>query len=133
MNVLYINPNKTEYYQLTDKNGTPFWLNWSAWIKATTIDSLESIKLLPKNIADLIPKWTEKLEITKSIYEDKDDCPIKLVSIYFIYDDIVYKLTPDAFSEEYMTRYYFREIHTNIENDLQDIGCIFTEYRDELD
>ena len=63
----------------------------------------------------------------------KPDYPIKLVSIHFIYDGNVYRLTPEMFSEDYNARYYFKDISKIIEKDLQDAGCIFTRYNDTLD
>lgn len=133
MNVLYENPNKVEYNQLIDKNGKTFWLNWGSWIKSIKIVDSDSIKLLPKEIADLIPKWNDDIEKIKNRMKDEEKYPIKFVSIHFIYDDVVYKLSPNLFSNEYQTRYYFKAIHENIEIDLQEVGCIYTKYSDELD
>lgn len=133
MNVFYENPNKVEYNQLTDKNGKTFWLNWGSWIKSVKIVDSDSIKLLPKEIADLIPKWKDDIEKIKNKMKDEEKYPIKFVSIHFVYNDVVYKLSPDLFSSEYQTRYYFKAVHEIIEKDLQKVGCIYTKYSDELD
>ena len=77
-------------------------------------------------------KVKSNLEDMKNIDNDYP-CPIKNVSIHFIYIDKVYKLTPDAFSSDYMTRYYFEDAHEIIEQDLQDAGCIYTHYWGDLD
>ena len=86
----------------------------------------------PEKIANLYSKWVKDLEDMKNKNKDYS-CPIKNVSIHFIYIDKVYKLTPDAFSSDYMTRYYFEDAHEIIEKDLQDAGCIYTHYWGDLD
>jgi len=135
MNIFYEKPEcgpEWNYPQFTDKNGQVFWLNWSAWINSTKIESEENIKELPQCIADLIPKW--KQDFNKAKFENcEPKYPIKLSSIHFIYDDKVYKLTPEIFSEDYNARYYFKDISEIIEKDLQEAGCIFTRYDDALD
>ena len=135
MNIFYEKPEcgpEWNYPQFTDKNGKLFWLNWSAWINSIKIDNKENIKELPEAIINLIPKWEQEFNNAK-FKNKKPEYPIKLVSIHFIYDDKVYKLTPEIFSEDYNARYYFRDISKIIEEDLQGVGCIFTRYDDSLD
>ena len=136
MKIFYEKPQKTPknswLESRVDKDGNEFWFDWSDWIKATEIDSPKSIKLLPAKIADLIPKWTKDLEIMKN-QNNNYSYPIKNVSIRFLYANKFYRLTPDAFSAEYNTRYYFEDAHKIIEKDLQDTGCIYTYYFADLD
>ena len=137
MEILYEEPKETPanwtwLADRVDKDGNRFWFDWGEWIRATDIESPDSIKLLPEKIANLYSKWVKDLEDMKN--KDNDYlCPIKNVSIHFIYIDKVYKLTPDAFSSDYMTRYYFEDAHEIIEKDLQDAGCIYTLYWGDLD
>ncbi len=136
MEILYEEPKETPanwwLADRVDKNGNRFWFDWGEWINATKIESPNSINLLPEKIANLYPKWVKDLEDMKN-KDNNYPCPIKNVSIHFIYIDKVYKLTPDAFSSDYMTRYYFEDAHEIIEKDLQDAGCIFTHYWGDLD
>ena len=137
MEILYEEPKETPanwtwLADRVDKDGNRFWFDWGEWIGATDIDSPDAIKLLPEKIANLYSKWIKDLEDMKN--KDNDyPCPIKNVSIHFICIDKVYKLTPDAFSSDYMTRYYFEDAHEIIEQDLQDAGCIYTHYWGDLD
>jgi hypothetical protein len=139
MEILYEEPKETPSGWVwlaggVDKNGNRFWYNWGERVGATKIESPESIKLLPEKIANLYPKWVKDLEVMKNKNKNSEYLYlIKNVSIYFIYVDKFYKLTPDAFSKEYETRYDFKGVHEIIEKDLQDAGCIYTEYWDDLD
>ena len=135
MNIFFEKPNggpDWKYVLKTNHEGKEFWVDWSAWIQALVLDKKGKKNLLPKEIADFIPKWEEYLKTAKEL-DTYPGYPIKLVKIYFVYNDKIYKLTPEFFSDEYETRYYFYGAHENIEKDLQGVGCLYTEYSDELD
>jgi len=127
-----------QYPLLTDVNGKGFYLDWSAWIRATEIKEDDDIKLLPEHIAKLLPKWAEEMKIMadEGYYLEY---PIKLVCVYFIYDDMVYRLNSEVFNNQsclknYQNReVYFQGIHDIIEDDLKKAGCIYTYYSDALD
>ena len=132
MNIFYEEPkdyNGCNYGIKTDVNGKTIWINWSAWISSIKINSQESLKLLSPEIYKYVDKWEQELlkkekEKFFAPYE-WDSCPPK---IYFIYDDNVYTLFPDAFKTN--NYHYFYGISDIIEKDLVDAGCIYTCYTD---
>lgn len=143
MNIFYEQPtdyNESKYGIRTDINGKTIWINWSAWISSIEINSQETLKLLPPEIYKYVNKWESKI-LKKKKEKYSLDYPIKLASIYFIYNDNVYKITPSAFKNTKIKRplgtvaidEYFEGVHEIIEKDLIDAGCIFTFYNDFLD
>ena len=132
MNIFYEQPkdyNGCNYAIKTDVNGKTIWVNSSAWISSTNIESQETLKLLPPEIYKYVDKWESELlkkkEENYSAPYEWDTCP---PSIYFIYDDNVYKIFPYAFKTG--NYHYFYGISDIIEKDLVDAGCIFTWYID---
>ena len=117
--------------ECVDKDGHVFWYDSREW-NPIVIDKKGRKNLLPREISEFIPKWQDDLKLAKE-QNAYPGYPIKLVKITFIYNNQVYKITPELFSEEYNTRYYFYGAHEKIEKDLQNLGCIYTKYSDELD
>ena len=132
MNIFYEEPkdyNGCNYGIKTDVNGKAIWINWSAWISSIKIDSQENLKLLPTKIYNYVDKWEHELLKKKeegyyAPYEWDTNPP----KIYFIYDDNVYTMYPDAFKTG--NYHYFYGIRDIIQNDLKEVGCIFTWYID---
>lgn len=132
MNIFYEEPkdyNGCNYGIKTDVNGKTIWINWDAWISNIKIDSQESLKLLPAQIYNQLEKWEKELLKKKeegyfAPYEFDTNSP----KIYFIYEDKVYTIYPNAFKTVNFD--YFYGISDMIENDLKEIGCIFTWYID---
>lgn len=96
-NIFYEKPEDTRIWakERTDKNGNTFWLNWSRWLSPIEINSQIDIKNLPSEISNLFSKWKKLLkdsEIIKRGEKSANQCPIKNVSLYFIFDDDIYKL-----------------------------------------
>ena len=70
MEILYEEPKETPanwtwLADRVDKDGNRFWFDWGEWIRATDIESPDSIKLLPEKIANLYSKWVKDLEDMK--------------------------------------------------------------------
>ncbi len=134
MNIFYEEPkdyNGCNYAIKTDVNGKTIWINSSAWISSIKIDSQESLKRLPSEIYKYVEKW--KRELLKKEKEkffapyEWDSNPPK---IYFIYDDNVFTIYPDAFNNTYECYHYFYGISDIIQKDLVEAGCIYTWYID---
>lgn len=113
-----------------DVNGKTIWINWNKWLGAIKIDSPKNLKKLPKELLKYVDKW-EQAFLKRKEEDFYLNYPIKLVSIHFIYQDNIYKMTPDAFKNA--TNDYFCAESDTIEKDLQDAGCIYTFYNDFLD
>ena len=89
MNIFFEKPNggpDWKYVLKTNHEGKEFWVDWSAWIQALVLDKKGKKNLLPKEIADFIPKWEEYLKTAKEL-DTYPGYPIKLVKIYFVYND----------------------------------------------
>ena len=113
-----------------DVNGKTIWVNWDKWIDAIDIDSPKNLKKLPKELFKFVDKW-EQAFLKKKEEKFEMDYPIRNVSIRFIYNDDIYRMTPEAFKNA--TNDYFWGVHESIEKDLQEAGCIYTFYNDFLD
>ena len=92
------------------------------------IDCPENLKLLPPEISKYLDKWNQ--ELLKK--EEEGFCApyewdLNPPTIYFIYDDNVYTILPEAFKTNY---HYFFGIRNIIKADLVEAGAIFTWYID---
>ena len=98
MKVMYEDPNDIKYNKWFDDNGT-----FDIWYeKAFSLIEYKD-KDVPEELKDFLDKWNNRINEYKKTY--KEEYPVKLAKIEFIYNDIVYVIYPICVSATYKSNF----------------------------
>jgi len=140
MKVIYEEPNdKVKYNKWYDDNGS-----FDIWYE-DTINLIDyKSKDVPLELKEFLDKWNNKINEHKKIY--KEEYPVKMAKIEFIYNDIVYVIYPVCVSATYKSNFMsdkeydvsfdslFEKYEKEIREDLEkELGVKYSRYWGMLD
>ena len=102
MKVLYENPNNVLYNRWFDDNGT-----FDIWYDETFSLINYKSKDVPDELKVFLDKWVNKMDEYKKTY--REEYPVKMAKIEFIYGDVVYVICPLCVSASYKSNFMSEE------------------------
>lgn len=140
MEILFTKPDGILYKKWCDDGGS-----YDMWYKNEThIYSPEKANDIPDELRAFLIEWKEKIAEYKETY--REQYPVKLAHIDFIYKNVVYKITPKTVGATYETDFmsdkpyevewdslfetYEREIRDDLKTKL---GVVHSKYNGFLD
>lgn len=112
--------------KLKCKDEQTVWISFDEWLRPKEIRSMRN--KIPAEIKNMIPKWREDVNKLKETFVHK--WYTKLASVEFIYEGKFYKLMPEAIGA---TQEMYDYVSRTIEDDLKEMGAIYTFYTGMLD
>ncbi len=128
MKVLYTEPeDSSEYIALRQGGETVVWMDYDAWFNPIPIYSEASIEALVPELREFILRWRKKALEEKETFVPY--CPEKHAGTKFVYGDKSYEIPgmPGISNELYA------HLSTDIEKELQQMGCKWTTYTGSID
>lgn len=139
MKVIYEEPkNSYKYNKWSVEDNLNVWYE-----RATSLQSYK-IKDIPNELKEFLDKWNYKINEYKKTY--REEYPVKLAKIEFIYKDIIYVIYPIDVSATYKSNFMsdseydvswdslFEKYEKEIRNDLKkDLGVKYSRYFGILD
>lgn len=141
MKVVYIKPSANLFFkQWKDDSGI-----YDIWYKnETEITNYKKMDDLPLELVSFLDKWTNKINEYKETY--REEYPIKMAKIEFIYKEVVYRIVPTTINAVYQTDFMsdsfydiswdslFEKYEKEIREDLKkELGVIHSRYFGYLD
>lgn len=128
MAVLYQQPDDRKgYFRLTSNGQTEIWMDYETWLNPCQIYSDESIEALTPELREFILRWREKAQKEKESFVSV--CPEKDAGTRFVYQDGFYEIPgmPGIENELYA------KLSVEMEKELKQMGCAWTEYTGCID